>query len=358
MYDADGHVFERSTDLFEFLPRPYRDHAPLRHTEFFPPLDDWNRAALAVAGGYAEGSNSRREEGTPARWIEMLDALGLEGSVLYPTYGMGVGLIRQPDWARAACRAYNDWLHATYLTHSPRLKGMALLPTVDPGAAVEEMHRVAETMPGMVGFFVSAAVTRPYGDAAYDPLWQAAQRLDRMVAVHAGGPGHRLDMLDRAVMARCLGHPTSQMIQLVHMMFAGVFDRFPRVRFSFMEAGIAWALFTLERMEEAYEQWAFEAPELARRPAEHMAGGQLYFHCELGERLLPEAVRQLGDTQLLYASDYPHIAPEKVIAHLREFEGRADLSATTRARILGENARALYGLDTAATARQPQEARA
>lgn len=358
MYDADGHVFERGTELFEFLPRPFRDHAPLRHTEFFPALDDWNRAALAVAGGYAEGSNSGRAEGSPALWLEMLDALGLEGTVLYPTFGMGIGLIRQPDWAAAVCRAYNDWLHATFLAHSPRLKGMALLPTVDPPAAVAEMHRVAETMPGMVGFFVSAAVAKPYGDAAYDPLWRAAQQLGRMVAVHAGGPGHRLDMLDRAVMARCLGHPTSQMIQLVHMMFSGVFDRFPGVRFAFMEAGIAWALFALERMQEAYEQWAFEAPELRRPPAEHMAGGQLYFHCELGERLLPEAARQLGDTQLLYASDYPHIAPHKVIANLHAFDARTDLSATTRARILGENARRLYGLDAPRTAREPRQVRA
>ncbi len=346
MYDADGHIFENYGEIYEFLDPPFAGMEPLRRTEFFPAMDDWNRTILAAVGGYAEGSNTARaEEGAPQQWLAVLDAMQLDGTVLYPTFGMAIGQVRQKDWAIAVCRAYNAWLNHKYLNSSTRIKGMALIPTIDPQAAVAEMRRVADTMPGMVGFFISAGVAKPLGDAAYWPIFETAQELDMMIAVHAGGPGRRLDMMDKAIMARCLGHPTSQMIQMTHMMFSGTFDRFPTLRVSFMEAGIAWILFTLERMEEAYDQWAYEVPELKCRPIDHITGGRIYFHAELGERLLPVAAQQLGDGQLLYASDYPHIAPGKVIENFRDFRARDDLSTQTKQRILGENAKRLYKID-------------
>lgn len=344
-YDADGHIFENYGEIFEFLDPPFAGKAPLRRTDFFPAMDDWNRTILAAVGGYAEGTNTGREEGNPQQWLAVLDAMQLQGSVLYPTLGMAIGQVRHKDWAIAICRAYNSWLNDKYLRSSNRLKGMALIPTVDPQAAADEMKRIADTMPGMVGFFISAGVAKPLGDVAYWPIYELAQELDMMIAVHAGGPGRRLDMMDRAIMARCLGHPTSQMIQMTHMMFSGIFDRFPKLRVSYMEAGISWILFNLERMEEAYDQWAFEVPELKCRPIDHITSGRIYFHCELDEHLIPAAVQRIGDGQLLYASDYPHIAPTKVVETFRAFQSRDDLSAQTKNRILGENARRLYKID-------------
>ncbi|HUY20194.1 MAG TPA: amidohydrolase family protein [Candidatus Binataceae bacterium] len=345
MFDADGHIFESQTEIFKFLEDPFRGKTNLLHTPFFPAFDDWNRTALSIAGNYPEGSNSSRgEEGKPEQWLQVLDELGMEGTVLYPTAAMTIGQVKEQDWAAAVSTAYNNWLHHKFLSENPRLKGMAIIPTINPRQAAQEMRRVAAELKGMVGFFISAGVQRPLGDRFYDPIYATARELNMMIAVHAGGPGHRLDMMDRAIMARCLGHPTSQMIQMTHMMFSGVFERFSEVRFAFMEAGIGWLLFNLDRMEEAYEQWSYETPELTRSPREYLTGGQLFFHCETDEMILPYAIEALGDAQLLYASDYPHIAPDEVASRLRKFQAREDLAASSKARILGDNARRLYRL--------------
>jgi len=343
MFDADGHIFESQREMFEFLEAPFQGKTNLLHTPFFPAFDDWNRTALSIAGNYPEGSNSSRgEEGKPEQWLEVLDQLGMGGTVLYPTAAMTIGQVKEQEWAAAVSKAYNDWLHDKFLSRSPRLKGMAIIPTINPEQAAHEMRRVADELKGMVGFFISAGVQRPLGDRFYDPIYEAARELNMMIAVHAGGPGHRLDMMDRAIMARCLGHPTSQMIQMTHMMFSGVFERFAEVRFSFMEAGIGWLLFNLDRMEEAYDQWSYETPELKHPPRDYLTGGQLFFHCETDEMILPYAIETLGDAQLLYASDYPHIAPDEVINRLRKFQAREDIAASSKARILGDNARRLY----------------
>jgi uncharacterized protein len=354
-YDADGHVFEKESEIFKYLDPPYRGRTELLGRPLFPAMDDWNRTALSVAGGYVEGSTSHRpdgqtsEKGTPEHWHDVLDTAGIEGTVLYPTRALGYGRVREADWAVALARAYNSWLHARFLSVSPRLKGVALIPTINPTAAVQEMHRAVGEL-GMVAALVIAGGRLPLGDPFYDPIYEAAQELETVLVVHAGGPGNRFPMLDRAIDARCLGHPTSLMIEITTMMFSGVFDRFPRLRFSFMEGGVAWALFTLERMQEAYEQWAVQAPALKREPIEHLTSGRIYFHCELEERILPYAVQTLGDQVLLYASDYPHLAPAKVYHTLEEFQARTDLSAESKARILGENARRLYKLPEPALA--------
>jgi predicted TIM-barrel fold metal-dependent hydrolase len=101
-------------------------------------------------------------------------------------------------------------------------------------------------------------------------------------------------------------------------------------------------MFLLERMQEAYEQWSVQAPDLKCEPKEHLTSGRIFFHCELDEEILPHAVHVLGDQVLLYASDFPHLPPRVVLADLEHFRARTDLSDGTKQRILGENARRLY----------------
>jgi predicted TIM-barrel fold metal-dependent hydrolase len=347
LFDADGHVFERDAEIFEHLRPPFQGRRELLRSALFPAMDTWNRTALSVAGGYVEGSTARRkdgetgEEGTADQWLDVLDTAGIGGTVLYPTHALGFGRVKEREWAVALAQAYNDWMYERFLQASPRLNAIALLPIQDPAAAAAELRR-AVTGLRMVGGIMVAGHRQPFGDAQYYPIYEVAQELDTVIAVHAGGPGIRFEMLDRAIEARCLGHPSSLMVEMTSMMFSGVFDRYPRLRFSFMEGGVAWALFLAERMQEAYEQWSVQAPELKCEPKEHLTSGRIFFHCELEEEILPYAVQYLGDQVLLYASDYPHLPPARVYRTLAAFRARSDLSDATKARILGENARRLY----------------
>ena len=137
------------------------------------------------------------------------------------------------------------------------------------------------------------------------------------------------------------------MIEMTSMMFSGIFDRFPTLRFSFMEGGVAWALFLLERMQEAYEQWSVQAPGLKREPIGHLTSGRFFFHCELDEGILQYAAQLLGGDVLLYASDFPHISTKRILNNLRRFQGRSDLSDEIKAQILGGAARRFYKVEQA-----------
>src|SRR4029077_14446866 len=138
-------------------------------------------------------------------------------------------------------------------------------------------------------------------------LWDEAQRLDDPIAIHGGVSNNLgLDRLDSFAEAHCLEHPFGQMLQLTNMMFQGVFDQFPRLRVAFLEAGVGWVPFMLDRLDEEYERKGRWAPRLRKRPGEYVANGNIYFSIEVEERALPLAIECLGPDVLLWASDFPH----------------------------------------------------
>jgi uncharacterized protein len=349
VFDADGHVYELDHEIVDYLEPPYRGRRELLRNPFFPTGDGWHRMALSLArgGGLVEG------EITAQKWMAALDEAGLEGSVLYATSGLAIGLIRDPDWAVALARGYNNWLSECILKKCPRLKGMAVLPLQSPGEAASELRR-AVTQLGMVGGILPGGGLRTLlGDLAYLPVYQAAEELDTVLTVHTAFPqkgfAFDLDLLDRLTDVRCLLHPVGQMTQMTNMMFSGIFDRFPRLRVAFLEAGSAWVLCMMERMQREFEHWGHLLKDMKQEPKEHLRSGRIFFEAELGDAMLPYIVKELGDQALVFASDYPHFtSPGGIARHVREFLERGDLSDETKRRILGDNAKRLYKILPAA----------
>lgn len=341
LFDADGHVYELDSELIEYLDPPFRGKKELLRQPLINSGDGWHRISLGISsgqGGLVGG------EITAKTWLDALDEIGLEGTVLYPTLGLNIGQVRDPEWAVIVARAYNNWLHDKFLRVSPRLHGIAVLPIQSPSQAAEELRRATKEL-GMVGALMPAAgVNRLLGDPFYYPIYEAAQELDATLSAHTGGlPQLDLRLFDRLIDVRCLQHPVGQMHQMVHLMFSGVFDRFPSLRMAFLESGSAWVLCMLERMQREYEHWAVLLRDLKREPKEHLKSGRLFFEAELEDELLPYTVQVLGDETLVFASDFPHFTrPDHISRAIKRFQERKDLSDETKRRVLGENARRLY----------------
>jgi hypothetical protein len=341
--DADGHVYEQAAEIYEFLPSPYAGRATVLGFPLWPTPDGFQRGAIHARLGL------HRSFAVDARaWLDFLDAAGIGATVLYPTAGLATGAIRDPDWAVALCRAYNDWLAARFLAASPRLGGVALLPLQDPAAAAEELRRAVRTL-GMVGGVLAAVgLERALGHAGFDPLYAEAQRLDVPLAVH-GGPsqGLALDRLDHFAQVHTLAHPFAQMTQLTSVLMSGVLDRFPRLRIAFLEAGVGWVPYLLERMDRAYHVRRF--PEyvggVRDEPSSYVRGGAVCFTPEPGESGLASAVAAIGGDALLFASDFPHeVNLERCRQEIDGLCRRDDLAEDVKRAILADNARRFYRL--------------
>jgi uncharacterized protein len=333
--DADGHVTETWEQLAQYLEEPYRRRPPM--PPYFP-QDGWDRRLRGTLGQSATDAKS---------WIDALDRGGMTSSVLYPTLGLFMTFVHDPEWAVVLCRAYNTLLHEEFTGRSDRLYGVALLSPQDPVEAAAELRRCV-TRYHFVGGMLPADGHSLLGHARFDPIYAEAERLGVPIAFHASGTDLSIvggvEPYPKFIQAHTMSHISGQMRQLTSTVFEGVPERFPTLRLVYLEAGAGWVPYFVQRMDEEFEKRGhIEARGLGRRPSEHVRSGRIYFSCEGEEILLPQAIAYLGAGQLLYASDFPHW-DHSYPGSLKELTDRSDLTDDQKQKILSENPRRLYGL--------------
>lgn len=332
--DADGHVTESTAQVAKYLDEPYR-RRPLNFQ--FYPWDGWDRRLLGTLGD---------DGGDAETWLRALDKGGVETTILYPTLGLFMSFLKDREWAVAICRAYNSFMHEAFVTVNPRLKAVALLPVQDPDAAALELRRAVREL-GLVGAMLAADGTHLLGDARFTPIYEEADRLGVMLGIHASGShlgGAGVDLFPRFIQAHTCSHAFGQMRQFTSMIFEGVPERFPGLRIAFLEAGCGWAPYWMERMDDEFaKRGRAEAPALKKKPSEYARSGNIYFSCEADEWLLPQALKLVGENQIVWASDFPHW-DNSYPGSIDEIRDRGDITEAQKRKILADNCRRLYGL--------------
>jgi predicted TIM-barrel fold metal-dependent hydrolase len=182
------------------------------------------------------------------------------------------------------------------------------------------------------------------GSKTFWPLYEEMQRLNVPLCVHnrRGGPaGER--RFDSFIFMHTIGRPVETFIQFAGLMYGGIAEQFPKLRVSFLECGVGWVPYWMERMDEEWEKRGkVEAPLCKHKPSEYIQQGNWFFAMEPEEETLPYVIERIGDDKILFASDYPHwdgMFPY-VTKTIRE---RKDISAQAKTRVLGENAKRFYG---------------
>ena len=332
--DADGHITEEDWQLRNYMEAPYCN----RQATLYP-QDNWDRSLGGTLGATAKDANS---------WLDAMDAGGVSTAVLYPTGGLGIGWVREPDFAVAVCKAWNNFVVEAFQKASPRLKGVALVPLQDVSEAVKELRRAVQEL-GLVGVMLPAVGLRqPLGHQDYWPLYAEAAKLDCMVGVHATvrGPEYfGAGTFDQFIDVHTLSHACAQMIQMTSLVLRGVLETFPQLRLAFMEAGCSWVPYWAGRMDEEWEKRGqLEAPVCTQKPSTYVRSGRVYFHAEDYEPLLGATASYLSPEVLYYASDWPHWDTE-FPANITHLSQRQDLSPADKRWLLAETAKKLYKLN-------------
>ena len=334
--DCDGHVMEKSDELVRYVGEPFKTTGHMNPRRILPSLDRFHTPRL-----------EERKPGTfdpsvgPEKWVQFLDKADLEFSVLFPTEGLAYGQVAFPAWAVAYARAYNDWLHAKYLTFNARLKGMALIPMQDVPAAVAELRRAVKDL-GMVGAMLPSNGLNPHLSARHFwPVYEEAEKLDCALAVHGGCYGD-LGFNTYTVFpaTRALGMPVPLAIAATGMIVDGVLDEFPTLRVGFLEGGTAWIPMVIDRLERELE---YGGLQIKRKPEDYFKSGKLFVGCEGNEKALAYAVDRFGPEPFMFASDFPHeISLDNCMEEIDEIVERHDLKEEHKGAILGDNARRFY----------------
>jgi predicted TIM-barrel fold metal-dependent hydrolase len=351
--DGDGHVVEDYAAIGGRMPREYRNCFSVARGPF-PPNDHLHAANSHVLPPGAFAKVGR--EG----WIDFMEDVGLASAVLYPTNGLAYGRVVSRDWAIELARAYNDWIHDEYLSKSSRFQALGLIPLHEPAAAAKELRRIVSEL-GFCGAMLPSTgalqLQNQLGDDRYWPIYEEANRLECAIGIHGGVHDHMgLDDMSPYAPVNALGHPFGQMVNFAGILFNGVFDRYPNVRFGFMEAGSGWFVNCIERLERSWNSHVQYDPRgrfIKLREKEsvtdyirrHVEEGRIFIGVEGDELTLPFAVSVAGNKPFIFSSDFPHeVNNETCKAELEELAENPRLTAADKDAVRYRNAERFYNL--------------
>jgi hypothetical protein len=274
--------------------------------------------------------------------------------------------------------------------------------------AVTVAPNVPAPHPAAPDRFPEIRVPKHLSHPDFDPIWSEAVRLGVAIGVH-GAPGVQLaggtsDQLDSFTLVHVFANRSMQQMALARLIFDGTLERFPALRFGFLEAGVGWLPDLMQSLHEHWEKrilnfdpaiqpgvaefvlelarerrgprrgallrearrvmtgilegglrdratpaelaaFRYEHPNLVRDPFDYLRRGQVFLTFEPDDPApawLPSALGEIGRRACGMAVDYGHWD-----ATLRDcvalVAGRRGVDAEHAARLLGGNALDFYG---------------
>jgi predicted TIM-barrel fold metal-dependent hydrolase len=375
LVDADSHVNPPPTFWDEYLPARLAGRGP-RIEEGAPgESHDWvvfegQRKPLNLLSSVAGQGKQFRPVGRrsdvrsgnwePAARLVDMDRDGVSVAALYGGGPLGTA---DNELYVASFEAYNRWLADFCSYDAKRLVGVAYLPMQDIGHSTALLKDAAKrglravnipafpqspnTSPG--GGFAAQVLALTgdpdgplqYDDPAFDPFWKACVDHDMAVTIHLGARVARPGMnrfLPNLVMSKLtMAEPIAIMI------FGGVFERFPQLRYGAIESAVGWMSWMAEYMDGIYDnQSHWLQLKLKEKPSFYMEqnvwGSFIRDPVGVKNRNLP------GGRNIMWSTDYPHSEttwPESMAVLESQFAG---VPQDERRPIIRDNALRFYGL--------------
>jgi predicted TIM-barrel fold metal-dependent hydrolase len=375
LVDADAHVNPPATFWDDYLPAKFAGRGPRIEEGAPSETHDWvvfegsrkplNLMTSTVGMGRNFKPVGRQSDVLtgnfePAARLGDMEKDGVDTAVLFGGGPLGTA---DNDLYLASFEAYNRWL-ADFCNYDPkRLVGVAYLPMQDIDQSIALLKDAAKR--GLKGVNIPAfpqsskssggggfaaqvlALTGDpegplqYDDPEFDRFWKACVDHDMAVTIHLGARVARPQMtrfLPNLVMSKvCMAEPISIMI------FGGVFERFPQLRYGSIESGVGWMSWMAQYMDDIYDnQRHWLQLELKNRPSFYMDQNVYasFIRDPIGvkNRDLP------GGRNIMWSTDYPHSEttwPDSQKNLERHFAG---LSVDEMRPIVRDNAIKFFGI--------------
>jgi predicted TIM-barrel fold metal-dependent hydrolase len=332
LISSDGHAGASIQDYKPYLAKELHAEFDAWASDFHDPWADFDKELadtddVDLRIGVASASSPYNWESE--RRVEILEEQGIVAEVIFPNtvppfYPSGAVTAPAPspqDYRQqwAGMQAHNRWL-VDFCNKVPgRRAGLAQVFLSNLDDAIAEVRWAKEQ--GLAGVIIPSDhmlhLVNLY-ERRLDPFWKACSEMDMPVHRHAiavGGP--ETEETGPAVIA--VGAYETQLFfsrTLSHLMFGGVFQRFPDLQFVLTETGCAWIPPELKRLdgavrlgskkgEIAYPLYHRTVEGMDKMPSE-------YWHknMQIGASLMVgrdmAARHEIGVDRLLWGADYPH----------------------------------------------------
>lgn len=276
--DADGHWLEPVPIFLDFLEREAGSVMVDRFRENKKREDAWyeitseermtRRLRRPTWWGEPADTLDKATAMAPGLMYERLDEFGIDFAIVYTTLGLVQGSLPDDALRGAVCRALNRMNAELFAPFSDRMTPVAAIPMFTPDEAIDELRYAVDEL-GMKAIMIANHIRRPLDSTAsdagatggyypsggfyvdtlamespydYDPFWQAC--IDAKVAVtsHSSSMGWEGRASVNNFTFNHIGHFAGASHAFAKaLVFGGVLQRFPALRFGMLEGGAAWA---------------------------------------------------------------------------------------------------------------------
>jgi aminocarboxymuconate-semialdehyde decarboxylase len=274
----------------------------------------------------------------PRRRIEDMDRTGIALQLLSPappTFCYWADPVAAAEW----CRMQNDAIAAIVARRPDRFLGAGGLPLQAPDLAVKELERVASSLRFRAIEVGGNVEGRDLDDPALAPVWEAATSLGVSVFVHPQAPVAGQPRAAKQNLTQVIGFPLETALTMTRVIFGGVLDRWPGLRWCFAHGGGAFA-YVLPRLDHGWNVMDEARRAIPKTPSEYVR--RLWVDSlTLSPRVLGFALETFGPGRVVIGSDYPfRLGTDDPVGALAPLA----LDAAVRARITRENAREFLAL--------------
>jgi predicted TIM-barrel fold metal-dependent hydrolase len=241
---------------------------------------------------------------------KVLDEEGIERSLLFPSLYLLNGDIEDPAVAAAACHGYNEWIADMCRDGGGRLHAVGVVPLQSVELATREAAHIAALGLKGVCFRPERYKGLALNDDRLKPFWDAVAGNGLFAAVHGSFgslmPSFASGRYQNNFFVHMICHPFEQMAACLDIVAGGVLDRHPGLRVAFLESGLGWLEYWLERMDEHFEVMRHHVPWLKRKPSE-LFREHCFISIEADEAHRLPRLQALGlDHCIFWGADYPH----------------------------------------------------
>ncbi len=373
--DADTHLTEPHDLWTERAPRKYRDRVP--HVAEVSGQPTWVVDDIPL--GRASASSVVHKDGTrslgtefigwtfddahPAAYdvaarLAVMDEIGVWAQIVYPNAagfgGQKFGQLADPDLKNLCATLYNDAMCDMQAAGGGRLFPMALLPWWDVAASVAEAERAASL--GLRGVNMTSDPQQggapDLADRAWDPLWEVCADRGLPVNFHIGASETSLSWFgsspwpsqgenQKLAIGSAMMYLTNARV-IANLIYSGLLERHPQLRFVSVESGIGWIPFVLEALQHQRGELPPAALDyMTRSPLEYFQR-HIYACFWFEQQDVSHTFELIGADNILFETDFPHptcLYPDSMAAAA---PGLAQLTAQDRRKVLQDNAAALY----------------
>ncbi len=296
----------------------------------------------------------------PVERIKDMDIDGVHGALSFPSFpGFGGGVFQRAkdkELALECVKAWNDFQVDEWCASAPdRLIPLGILPTWDPQLAATEVERLAQIGTKAVSFPdspVPLGLPSFHHPTHWEVLWDALEAADMPVCLHFGAGGYvpgfsfqnpsPTDMAPFAVAIATFS--TNLMWSTADLVFSGMLQRHPNLKFMLSEGGIGWIPYLLERLDYTWERHRWYQP-ISRTDKPSDLFRKHFWGCFIDDVHGVNARDQIGIENILVEVDYPHSDSNWPNSRKRIAENLIDVNDHDVHRIVELNARELLRLD-------------